>query len=129
MAKNPIETIIGNGTVIQGDLKFDGGLHIDGTVVGAVTADPRSEAHLTLSDSGRVEGRIDVPNAVVNGQLDGDLVADRVELAPKARVKGNIAYRNIEMSLGAQVNGQLSVRDQAKVTAIPQPDKAGGSEG
>ena len=56
------------------------------------------------------------PNIVLNGVVIGDVWASTcVELAPRARVNGNIYYERIEMALGAEVNGQLvRAEDQLK---------------
>jgi cytoskeletal protein CcmA (bactofilin family) len=49
-----------------------------------------------------------VPHILLNGTVKGDVRAtERVELGPKARVIGNVQYKLIEMSIGAEVNGKL----------------------
>lgn len=113
-----IDTVIGSNTHIDGDVKFTGGLHIDGSVKGNVVAE--GQAHLTLSEHGKIEGELRVPTAEVNGELDGDMhISERLQLAPKARITGNVHYHSIEMQLGAKVNGQLNVLDNKNVTNIP----------
>ena len=103
-----IDTLVGQGTEITGDLVFSGGLHVDGTVKGNVVAEEGSTALLILSDFGRIEGEVTVPNMVLNGEIVGDVFGStRVELAPKARVKGSVYYNLIEMAIGAEVNGGL----------------------
>jgi len=102
-----INSIVGNSTKIRGDLHFSGGLHIDGTVKGNVVAESEGSI-LTLSDNGRVEGDVRVHNIVLNGQVVGDVYSTHhVELAPNARVNGNVYYKVIEMAMGASVNGSL----------------------
>jgi len=103
-----ISTIIGEDTEIHGDIMFSGGLHIDGTVKGNVTAESQAYAVLTISDKGIIEGEVKVPNIVLNGRVSGDVYAsERIELAPKASVTGNVYYNLLEMSMGASVNGNL----------------------
>ena len=103
-----IDSLIGQGTVITGDLVFSGGLHVDGTIKGNVAAEEGSTALLILSESGRIEGEVTVPNMVLNGEIVGDVFGStRVELATKARVKGSVYYNLIEMAIGAEVNGGL----------------------
>ena len=103
-----IDTLIGQGTVITGDLVFSGGLHVDGTIKGNVAAEEGSTALLILSEFGKIEGEVTVPNMVLNGEIVGDVFGStRVELAPKARVKGSVYYNLIEMAIGAEVNGGL----------------------
>ena len=103
-----IDTLVGQGTEITGDLVFAGGLHVDGTIKGNVVAEEGTTALLILSESGRIEGEVTVPNMVLNGEVVGDVYGStRVELAPKARVKGSVYYNLIEMAIGAEVNGGL----------------------
>jgi len=114
-----IDTLIGRGTAIKGDLIFSGGLHIDGKVVGNVVAEEGSKALLILSEFGQIEGEVRVPNMVLNGEIIGDVYgAARVELAPKSRIKGSVYYNLIEMAIGAEVNGGLV--HQSPDDAIPK---------
>ena len=107
-------TMIAKGTVIDGDVRFEGGLLVEGTIKGNVRADDGSEALLRLSEAGKIEGEIHVPNVVVNGKVNGDVHSSaHVELAAKAVVNGNVHYHLIEMVMGAEVNGSL-VHSQQK---------------
>lgn len=102
-----ITTVIGRETELVGDLTFTGGLHLDGTVKGNVYAADGGNS-LTVSEHGRIEGEVHVPNIILNGVVQGDVYAsERVELAPKARVSGNVYYDLLEMESGAEVNGNL----------------------
>lgn len=103
-----IDTLIGQGTVIRGDLSFSGGLHVDGRIIGNVHAEDDSDALLILSEFGQIEGDVKAPNMVLNGEIIGDVFAsNRVELAPKSRINGSVYYNLIEMAIGAEVNGGL----------------------
>ena len=103
-----IDSLIGRQTELTGDVRFSGGLHVDGTVRGNVTADEESRSVLTLSEHGTIEGEVKVPNIVLNGSVIGDVHArERIELASNARVTGNVYYSLIEMAMGAEVNGNL----------------------
>jgi len=103
-----IDTVIGAQTRLEGDIHFSGGLHVDGTIKGNLVAEPGTEAVLTVSEQGRIEGDVRVPNLVLNGAVQGDVhISGRVELASHARVTGNVYYNLIEMAMGAEVNGNL----------------------
>ena len=103
-----IDTLIGQGTVIDGDLVFSGGLHVDGKIIGNVMAQEGSDAMLILSEFGSIEGEVKVPNMVLNGEIIGDVFgSERVELAAKSRINGSVYYNLIEMAIGAEVNGGL----------------------
>lgn len=108
-SKRPsIDTLIGVGTRIQGDVEFSGGLHLDGHINGDVTGKPGSEANLWVSESGRIEGSVAVSSIVLNGIVNGDIdAAGRVELGEKARVLGNVRYSLVETAVGAQISGKL----------------------
>ena len=103
-----IDTLVGQGTEINGDLMFTGGLHVDGRINGNVVAEEGSSSILILSEFGHIEGDVKVPNMVLNGKIVGDVYGStRVELAPKSRIKGSVYYNLIEMAIGAEVNGGL----------------------
>ncbi|AUM12090.1 bactofilin family protein [Ketobacter alkanivorans] len=111
-------TMIAKGTEINGDVKFEGGLLVEGTIKGNVRAEEGSEALLRLSEAGEIEGEIHVPNVVVNGKVNGDVHSStHVELAAKAIVNGNVHYNLIEMVMGAEVNGSL-VHSQQKPAPV-----------
>lgn len=101
-------TLIAPGTQVKGDLTFGEQLYVNGRVEGNIYADPDSNASVVIAEGGSVHGEIRVPNVVVNGAVEGDVHAGaKVELAAKARVKGNVYYKLMEMQLGATVEGQM----------------------
>ncbi|MCB1791846.1 MAG: polymer-forming cytoskeletal protein [Gammaproteobacteria bacterium] len=103
-----VTTVVGQGTVITGDVEFSGGLHLDGAIKGNVNGVADSNATLTISELGRVEGDVHVENLILNGVVVGDVYAnERAELAANARVTGTVYYRLLEMAMGAEVNGKL----------------------
>ncbi|MDR2013754.1 MAG: polymer-forming cytoskeletal protein [Rhodanobacter sp.] len=128
-----INTLIAEGTEIQGDVRFSGGLHLGGAVSGSIYADD-ANAILTISETGRVDGEIRVSNAVVNGIVNGDMfVGERLELASSARIEGNVHYKVLEIAAGAQINGKmlyqteplkrLSPPGSIPVQAVPMSDE------
>jgi len=109
-----IDTVVGAQTRLEGDISFTGGLHVDGIIKGNIVAETGSQSILTVSEKGRIEGDVRVPNLVLNGAVEGDVYAgERVELASHARVTGNVFYDLLEMAMGAEVNGSLVHRSDA----------------
>jgi cytoskeletal protein CcmA (bactofilin family) len=107
-AVTKVETLIGRNTQILGDVRFEGGLHVDGAIKGDVSASDQQCAVLTLSDRGTIEGEVRVPNVVLNGVVLGTVhAAQHIELAANARVEGDVYYGLMEMAMGAEVNGKL----------------------
>ncbi|HVO46174.1 MAG TPA: polymer-forming cytoskeletal protein [Steroidobacteraceae bacterium] len=117
-----IDTLIGKSARVQGDLEFAGGLHLDGSIAGNVRAEPAAGSSLSVSETGSIEGAVEVPSVMLNGSVRGDIIArERVVLGSTARVQGNVYYGVIEMTLGAQIMGKL--------TQVTDPAGAGVAEG
>lgn len=118
-------SLIARGTVIRGDVRFHGTLHLDGRIEGAVLAE-ESGAVFTLSENGVVQGEIRVPHAIINGHVHGDIHAtERLELAPEARIHGDVHYCTLEMAAGAQVNGRMSHQAVEAPRELPAPSLNG----
>jgi len=106
--QNKIDSLIGAGTRVEGDVHFTGGLRIDGEVRGKVIATGGGNSTLVVSESARVEGEVHVSHVVVNGAITGPVhAAQFLELQPKARITGDVHYTRLEMHLGAVVEGRL----------------------
>lgn len=114
-----IDTLIGKASRVHGDLEFAGGLHLDGSIAGNVRADPSEGSSLSISETGSIEGNVEVGNVMLNGTVRGDILArERVVLGATAKVQGNVYYGVIEMTLGAQIMGKLTrVPDKGAETA------------
>lgn len=103
-----VDTLVGKASRIDGDLVFEGGLHLGGRVTGNVRGEGDAAPTLSVSEQGHIEGSVTVPNVVLNGTVNGDIhAAARVVLGPKARVEGSVHYGQIEMALGAEIRGKL----------------------
>lgn len=114
-----VDTIVGQQTQIEGDVRFSGGLHVDGRIRGNVIAEDGAASVLTISEHGSIEGDVQVPNVILNGSVQGDVRSDeRIELAAKARVTGNVYYNLIEMAMGSEVNGSLVHRTDSSSSVV-----------
>jgi len=108
-AQSRIDSLIGVGTSIEGKIRFSGGLRVDGEVRGSVEAvSGASSSTLVLSDQARIEGAVSVAHLVLNGTVVGPVsVTETLEMQPKARIIGDVAYASIEMHQGAVIEGRL----------------------
>ena len=121
-----IDTLLGKAASLNGDLEFSGGLHLDGRVNGNVRSNAEDGGALSVSESGFIEGNVEVTNIVMNGTVNGDMFArDRLVLGGSARVNGNVHYGVIEMAPGAVITGKLIPigKDEAG-SAETQPESA-----
>ena len=125
---NRVETLVGANSEVNGDLSFEGGCHVDGTVKGNVSADLESDSALTISEDGNVEGGVTVPYVVLYGIVRGDVCASqRVKLGSTARVIGNVYYNLIEMEIGAEINGKLVHQPEGQVPLLEQTSRLDAS--
>jgi len=121
-----LDSLIGAGTTLQGDIQFTGGLRIDGTVNGKVATVDNQSGTLVISEQARVEGEVRVSHVVINGVVNGPVTAnDYLELQAKARVKGDVSYRSLEMHVGAIVQGKL-VHAEPESASIVELKRASG---
>lgn len=103
-----IDSLIGQNTEIQGEVKFSGGVHIDGKIQGKVVGENDGSSLLSQSEYGEIEGEVRSPYVVINGIVNGDVHGSRhVELLSNAKIKGNVYYNLVELAVGAEVNGKL----------------------
>ncbi|MBS1159121.1 MAG: hypothetical protein H6R15_1540 [Proteobacteria bacterium] len=112
-----IDSLIGAGTQIEGNVRFTGGLRIDGEVKGSVeAAEGASSSTLVLSEQARIEGSVTVAHLVSNGTVVGPVtVSESLELQPKARIVGDVDYSIVEMHQGAVIEGRLVHRGAKSV--------------
>ena len=114
-----IDSLIGAGTVVDGNVTFTGGLRIDGQVHGNVVAANGEPSTLVISEQARVDGEIRVSHVVINGKVDGPVTADDyLELQPKARVVSDVTYRTLEMHVGAVLRGRLNHAEPGTASVV-----------
>jgi cytoskeletal protein CcmA (bactofilin family) len=102
-----IDSLIGKGTKIEGDVHFSGGLRVDGEICGKVIAESVPST-LMLSEHGSINGHINVAYLIANGSINGPVrVTEFLELQPKAKVIGDVEYGMIEIQQGAIIEGRL----------------------
>jgi len=103
-----IDSLIGAGTSLSGDVRFTGGLRVDGEIKGNICAADDQPTTLVISEHARVEGEINVSHVVINGTVIGPVhSSDFLELQTRAKVTGDVEYSMVEIHLGAVVQGRL----------------------
>ncbi len=110
-----LNTIVGKGTVIEGDLKVQNSLRIDGEVKGKI----ESTDTVVIGKDGSVNGRVHAKNVMLAGRVQGNVSAlGKVLLESKASVFGDIKATRLVVDEGATFNG----RCQMKTGDSPAPD-------
>lgn len=104
----PIRSLVCEGSVLHGELRFVDGLRIDGEVHGDVLAVAGGHSLLVISEKARVHGKVKAEHVIIGGEVVGPIHCDELlELQPHARVLGDVRYGTLEMHPGASINGEL----------------------
>jgi len=114
-----IDSLIGAGTIVDGNVNFKGGLRIDGVVRGNVVSTDGEPGTLVISEQARVDGEIRVSHVVVNGTVNGPVAADDyLELQAHSRVTGDVTYKTLEMHVGAVIEGRLNHAERGSGSVV-----------
>jgi len=95
-------TIIGAGTIINGDISSNGDIRIDGTLIGNLS----SKAKVLIGQEGIVEGDINGQQADIMGKVTGMLkIKELLQLKGKCNVNGELFAGKLEVEPTATFNG------------------------
>lgn len=98
--------VIAAGTHIEGDFSSTENVRLDGILRGTLKCDHR----LVIGEKGRVEGEVSAAEAVIMGQITGNLtVAGSLQLKSTAKIDGDITAKYLVVEEGAAYNGQCKV--------------------
>ena len=97
-------SIISADLIIEGDIKSDGNLTVDGRVVGNVSC-----INVTISSGGFVQGNIRAHRLVSLGSISGDIHAKSVDLKEGSTTKTNLESDNLQVSSGAVLHGKVNI--------------------
>src|SRR6185436_6088801 len=103
--------LIGAGTVVEGDIKSNGDIRIDGTVYGAVN----SKAKVVIGSTGVIEGDVTSQNADVSGTVRGKTsISELLFLKSSASVMGDIVTGKLVVEVGATFTGSCNMGPMIK---------------
>lgn len=101
---------VGSGTMLTGETSFKAMLRVDGHLSGKIISDSGT---LIVGTSGQIDAGISVAAAVINGTVNGDIIAsERIELGRTARVVGNLQTPSIRIEEGAIFEGNCMMIKQ-----------------
>ncbi len=106
ITESPSVNIIGAGTVIEGDIKSNGDIRIDGTVTGTVS----TKGKMVVGGTGIIDGEVHCQNADVSGSIKGKLtVSELLSLKATAKINGDIVTNKLAIEPGANFSGSCSM--------------------
>ena len=98
---------VGHGTVLTGETNFQAMLRVDGHLLGTVASESGT---LLVGTNGQVDANVAVSTAIVNGLVNGDIVAtERIQLGRTAKVIGNIQTPRLVLEDGAILEGSCAM--------------------
>lgn len=110
-------SFISTGTTIEGSVKSEGNVRVDGKLVGDLVV----KANAAVGLAGVVEGTVQATNISVAGKVHGTVTAtEKLILESKAVMRGDIRASRLVIDEGAMFDGECSM-------TVPQP--AGRSVG
>lgn len=104
--ETPSVNIIGAGTVIEGDIKSEGDVRIDGILNGSLNV----KGKLVLGTTGMVEGEISCQNGDISGTISGKIkVTELLSLKATSKIKGDITCNKLSIEPGANFSGACAM--------------------
>jgi len=106
-----LNTFVGKGSVVEGVVKVQSSLRIDGRLKGQIT----STESMVIGQQGEIEGEARVKNAVVGGRFKGKIFATgKVTLEAKSTFYGELKTSKLVIHEGAVFEGVCSMSDDGK---------------
>tara|TARA_Y100000590_G_C15582428_1_gene962845 strand:- start:150 stop:611 length:462 start_codon:yes stop_codon:yes gene_type:complete len=97
---------------VEGDFHFSGAVDVAGLIDGNVYG-----KEMNILETGSVKGNLNVTNLVVDGHIEGQIVADQVSLGSKSVIKGDILFKkHLKTEEGAQIDGYIRGSKSKKAT-------------
>jgi cytoskeletal protein CcmA (bactofilin family) len=107
-----LDTIVGPGSILKGDLTSKGTVKVDGRIEGNVTADC-----LVIGEAGTLTGDVTVREIVVGGRITGTIhAADGVDILRKGEVCGDIFSARLTIAEGGHFDGRSNMQHQMKIS-------------
>jgi cytoskeletal protein CcmA (bactofilin family) len=94
-------SLIAENVCVSGDLKSEGDVQLDGAVRGDLVV-----AHLTIGETGQVEGAVSAEAVEIRGRVTGTISATSVKLYASAHVEGDITHGQLAIEPGAHFAGR-----------------------
>ena len=116
-----LNTIVGKGSSLEGTLKVENSIRVDGRIKGHVT----TTDSLVIGKEGEIEGEIIAKNAIIGGKVRGKISATgKVVLETKAIFQGEMKTARLVIDDGAVFDGRCSMQRDGK---LPFEPKVNGS--
>ena len=113
-----INTIIGNGSAISGDIKINGFVRVDGDIDGNLETD----GNVIIGENARIRGNLTAKGVIIGGIILGNVNAvENVKLLSNSTVIGDIISHKVQIEDEAIFHGRcISVKDESRYSLLTQ---------
>ncbi|RPF51149.1 bactofilin family protein [Aquisalibacillus elongatus] len=106
---NNVDTIIGSGTTIKGDLESEASIRVDGTVSGTVAC----QGDVEIGQEGKIEAEVKGRNVIVAGTVKGNVTSqDMLKVESSGKLHGDASMSTLVIDEGGQFDGRSSMGQQ-----------------
>jgi len=99
------ETVLGASSVLEGKLKSDGNIRLDGIFTGTLEI----TGNVLVGENAKIDADIDAKNISIAGAVRGNVTGNKVQLLRSARVWGDITATTITTEEGAFIEGKINM--------------------
>ena len=111
------ESIVGPSVKIEGDLKSNGNLRIDGNVIGKV----KTAHNLLVGESANITADIEAENATIYGVIQGNVkVSNGLVLGSTGKILGDINCGKLKVEEGAYFAGKCQMKDKPNIEPVAE---------
>lgn len=111
---------IGKGTVLEGNLKTESSIRIDGIIKGSIIC----KNTITLGENGRIDGDIEAINAIVGGRIKGKItVSEKLVLEARSSLIGELKAKKLIIDEGAVFDGTADMGIATGIESKPAISK------
>ena len=107
-----INTIIGKGSAISGNMKVNGFIRVDGDIDGSLETD----GNVIVGENARIRGNLTAKSVIFGGIIKGNIKAsESVKILSEAAVIGDVLSRKVQIDGSAIMHGHcISIKDESE---------------
>jgi cytoskeletal protein CcmA (bactofilin family) len=100
--------LIGAGTTVEGKIRTQGSIRVDGKVTGEVHA----AENLAVGLTGEIDGAVNGRNVTVGGKVKGNITSvDKLVMEGKSVVRGDVKAAKLVIDEGAVFDGRVTMTE------------------
>ena len=119
LLKQSERSYVGESMQIEGDLDCSGTVDVAGLIKGNVRV-----KEMLIFDTGSVKGNLHVKKIVINGHIEGQVIADEVTLGSSSVIKGDVTFKTfLKTEEGAEIDGYIKGKSKGNIRDEEDEDK------